>query len=429
MSTNALLFSSLILLLVMSAFFSGSETGMMSINRYRLRHLAKKGDKRAKRVYDLLHRPDRLLGVILIGNTFANVFASFIAAILADRLFGKLGVAIASFVIALVLLVGAEVTPKTLAALYPERVAYPASWLLKGLLRSMYFLVFIVNAVANAILNLFGVKVGVNKVEALSHDELRTLLREAMTKTSFEYQDMMLGVLDLGRVTVEDIMVPRNDIIGIDLENDWEEILNQLQHSAHTRVPLYQGSIENIKGMLHAKRALHLFAKGRADKTHLLSISDEVYFIPEATPLSTLLFNLRQEKQRVGLVVDEYGDIQGLATMEDILEEIVGEFTTDLAKASPDIYSQKDGSFIVDGGASVRELNRTMMWELPMEGPKTISGLIIEQLENIPETSVCLRISGYPLAVLSLEGNTVKQVQIWPDLRRIVQSNDEEDDS
>jgi Mg2+/Co2+ transporter CorB len=406
----------LVLLLLISAFFSGAETSMMSINRYRLRHRAVAGDKTAQRVFSLLKRPDRLLGVILIGGTFANVFASSIAAVIAVRFFGDLGVAIGGFIISLIILIYSEVMPKTLAALRPEFVAYRSSLMLKWLLTALYPLVWVVNAIANATLGFFRITVKGKAVENLTHDELRTLIGEAIGKSSHDYQGMLLGILDLGEVTVEDIMVPRNDIVGIDLDEPWEKILKQLEMSQHTRLVMYRDSIDNSLGLLHVRKALHLFAKETMSMETLIHAAEEIFFIPEATPLINLLVNFRKQKCRIGLVVDEYGDILGLATPEDILEEIVGEFTTDFAKTIPEVWPQKDGSFIIDGGANIRELNRSFEWDLPVEGPKTISGLIVEQLEMIPENCLCLRIAGYPIEVIKIEANMIDQVRIWPDL-------------
>lgn len=408
----------LVCLLSVSAFFSGAETGMMSINRYRLRHRALGGEKKAQRVFSLLKRPDRLLGVILIGNTFTNVFASSIATVIAVRLLGDIGVAIGGFLIGVIILIYSEVMPKTLAALHPELVAYRASLLLTWLLKILYPLVWIVNTISNATLSLFNVAVKGNAVENLSHEELRTLIGEAIGMSSHDYQGMLLGILDLGDVTVEDIMVPRNEIVGIDLDQPWETILASLENSQHTRLVMYRDSIDNSLGLLHVRKAMHLFAKQNMNKETISTIAEEIYFIPEATPLINLLVNFRKQKCRIGLVVDEYGDILGLATLEDILEEIVGEFTTDFARTVQEVWPQNDGSYLIDGGANIRELNRSFGWELPIEGPKTISGLIVEQLEMIPENCLCLRINGYPIEVVKIESNMINQVRILPALHQ-----------
>lgn len=410
---------SLLGLILVSGFFSASETGILSANRYRLRHRAQAGDISAQRVLNLLKRPDRLLGVILIGNTFANVYAAAVGAVVAHEMFGDVGVAVAGFVLSLIILILAEVIPKTYAALHPERVAYPTSFLLRYLLWLLYPMVLAANAISNAVLAVFRIKVTGKAIDVLTHDELRTLVSEAASKSSRGYQDMLLGILDLGQVTVEDIMVPRNEIIGIDLNGDWQDVVKQLEHSQHTRLPVYRETIENAVGMLHVRKAVHLLVREKLNEESLAKIVDEIYYIPEATPLNKLLVNFRQQKCRIGLVVDEYGDIQGLATMEDILEEIVGEYTTDFAKTIPELWAQKDGSYLVDGGVNIRELNRSLGWVLPTQGPKTINGLVVEHLEMIPESNVCLRIAGYPIEIVRIEQNAIKQVRIWPDLRLV----------
>lgn len=419
MSTTTLhiLIGLLIFLIFLSAFFSAAEIGMMSINRYRLRHLVRKKIPAAKRVNQLLDRPDRLLGVILIGNNFANILASSVATVIAVKLFGDIGVAIVTALLTLIILIFAEITPKTLAVLYPEKVAFPSSLILKWLLVFMYPLVWVINSISNGLLRLFGIKLKRGVLDTISHEELRTIVREATGKSVSMYQEMLLSILDLQKVTVEDIMVPRSEIIGIDLEQDWKTILQQLTTTEHTRLPIYRENIDQVQGVLHLRRALNLMAQNRLSKHTLLEIADEVYFVPEGTPLNTQLINFRQEKRRSGFVVDEYGDIEGLITLEDILEEIVGEFTTNLATASKDIQRQKDGSYLVAGNVTVRELNRTMKWELPIRGPKTLNGLIIEYLEALPSAGVCMRLGGYPIEIAEVEENTVKIARIWPKLR------------
>jgi Mg2+/Co2+ transporter CorB len=405
----------LILLILVSGFFSSAETGIMSINRYRLRHLVRKEHPAAKRINELLERPDRLLGVILIGNTFANVFAAAIATILAVRFWGGFGVAAATFILTFAILIFAEITPKILAALYPERIAYNASLPLKYLLKILYPVVWLASEIANLVLRLFRVKRSIGaKIDVLSHDELRTIVNEAVGKSTTRSHEMLLGILDLNKATVEDIMVPRNDIIGIDLDEDWPDILAQLRISQHTRLPIYRGSIDNVEGILHLRKVLNIFAESQPDKSELLQAADQVYFIPEGTPLNKQLLNFQQQKIRIGMVVDEYGDIQGLVTLEDILEEIVGQFTTDLAAAGKDIIPQNDGSYLIDGSTSIREINRTLGLELPTEGPKTLNGLIVEHLETIPDSGICLRIARYPIEVLQVEGNTIKTARIQP---------------
>lgn len=412
-----LLFLILIVLLIISSFFSGSETAMMAINRYRLRHLASKHHPAATRVNRLLERPDQLLGVVLIGNTFTNMIISAVASLIAIDLFGPLSVLPVSIVMALIVLIFAEVIPKTWAALRPESLAFPASKILSLLLIVLYPLVWCANAISNGFLRLFNLKVKGKNLDHLTGDEVRTIVHEATNQLTMSSKHMMLGVLDLSAITVDDVSVPRSDIVGIDLDDTWPEILKQLAASEHTRLPVYNTSIDQVLGMLHVRKALNLATQNLLNKDSLKNNLQDVYFIPEGTPLNVQLLNFRQVKRRIGLIVDEYGDIQGLITLDDILEEIVGEYTTNLAASDKNVQRQPDGSFLVDGSASIRELNRRFNWLLPMEGPKTLSGLIIEFLEMIPVSPMCLRIDGYPCEVLEVEENMVKVVRIWPELR------------
>ncbi|MGB6977134.1 MAG: HlyC/CorC family transporter [Gammaproteobacteria bacterium] len=421
-----ILIALLLILIAFSAFFSAAETSMMATNRYRLRHLIRQKHRAAKRVLQLLRRPDRLLGVILIGSTFANILAASVATLIAASQFGKLGVALSPVILTFVILILAEVTPKTLAALYPERIAFIAAWPLKVLLALLYPIVWVVNTIANSLLRFFSIKVRTKEIESLTHEELRTIVHEATGKISGPYQEMLLHILDLDKATVEDIMIPRQDVIGIDINDAWENILQQLTVIQHTRLPLYRESIDNVLGILHLRKALNLLAQNRLDKSSLLKCADEAYFVPEGTPLNVQLIQFRQEKHRSALVVDEYGDIQGLITLEDILEEIVGEFTTNLPAMNKAIQWQKDGSYLVDGGIMVRELNRLLHLKFPTEGPKTLNGLIIEYLESLPATGISLRIAGYPLEIITIEENTVKTAQIWPALYSEPVANDTE---
>ena len=405
----------LILLINIAIFFALAETAMLSVNRYRLRHLVKQNNRTAKIVQQLLERPDRLLGVILFCNTFANIFASAIATLIAIHYFGQTGVMLATVGLTLLILILGEVTPKTLAALYPQQLAFAAAWPLFLLLKILYPLIWIINAIANGVLRLMGITVGLKAVEHFSHDELRTVLHEAGGKIPRDYQAMLLKVLDLGKVTVEDIMIPRNEMIGIDLTDEWEKILDQLTNSQHTRLPVYKSDIDQVVGMLHLRKALNLLAKEDLNKESLLDAAEKCYFVPKGTSLNIQLLNFRREKQRTGLVVNEYGDIQGLVTLEDILEEIVGEFTTDItAITNKSIHPQSDGSYLVDGGTTLRELNHLLKYKFPLKGPKTLSGLIVEYLETIPQAGTGLRLAGYPMEILQVKDNMIKTVKIIP---------------
>lgn len=402
----------LILLIILAAFFSASETGMMAVNRYRLRHLSKKPHSRAKRALKLLERPDRLLGVTLMGNTFAEIFASAIATIVALRFFGDVGVLIFSAILTIVILVFGEIAPKTLAALYSQRIALLVATPLTILLKIFYPLIWIVNFFANGVLRIFGIHVRKAEHEPLSIDELRSVVHEATGKTSLHYQEMLLRVLDLQQLSVEEIMVPKNEIYGIDLDWKWNQIISQLTKSSHAYLPVYREHIDNIQGMLTLRQALVLMSKSDFSQTDLLPLIQEVYFIPEGALLHQQVLNFQKEKKHVGLVVDEYGDIQGMLTLRDLLEEIAGDFAMSAVEIERFILKQEDGSVLVDGGISIRVLNRLTDWHFPVNGPRTLSGLIIDYLENIPRNMVCVCIGEYRVEVISVSHNTIQQVKV-----------------
>jgi len=420
-STEALLLWIFFLILI-SAFFSGSETGMMRVNRYRLKSIANSDDKKsksAKRVQRLLEKPDRLLGLILIGNNFVNILAATMAAIVAERLWGTPGVFIASLGLTFIVLIFAELTPKTLAALYPEDFAYPTSVLLKPLLKLLYPFVWLINSIANWILSLFGVKLSDADDEKLDADELRAIVTEASPMIPTRHQKMLLNILNLERSTIEDIMVPRKEINGINLQDSWEEIITALKNCQHTRIIVFDGEIDNPKGILHARDLVNLVTSDKLTREILIKAISDVYYVPEGTPLHTQLLNFQRKKERIGAVVDEYGDIQGLVTLEDILEEIVGEFTTDLAAAQEEIKKQPDGSILIDCSINVREVNKSLNWSLPTDGPKTINGLITEFLEFLPEEGYGFRLHGYPMVVTSVDEHKLDWVRVFPKLYEV----------
>ncbi|MFS1430944.1 HlyC/CorC family transporter, partial [Vibrio splendidus] len=402
--STGILFALLACLIVISGYFSGSETGMMSLNRYRLKHLANTGHKGAKRVEKLLNRPDRLIGLILIGNNLVNILASAIATILGMRIYGDIGVAIATGVLTLVILVFAEVTPKTIASLFPERVSYASSILLMILMKVLSPLVILVNFITNGFIRILGVKARHDATDHLSSEELRTVVNEAGSLIPQRHQDMLVSILDLEHVTVNDIMVPRNEITGIDINDDWKSIVRQLTHSPHGRIVLYRDQIDEVVGMLRLREAYRLMLeKNEFNKETLLRAADEIYFIPEATPLNIQLLKFQRNKQRIGLIVDEYGDINGLVTLEDILEEIVGEFTTSIAPSlSEEITPQSDGSFLIEGSANIRDINKGLQWTLPTNGPRTLNGLILEHLEDIPESHLSVQVASHPMEIVEL---------------------------
>lgn len=409
--TIIILFITLFILIVLSGFFSGSETALMSLNKYKLRHLAQKGHQGAIFTQKLLERPDRLLGLILLGNNFVNILATSIATVLALQLIGEAGIAVATTLMTLVVLIFSEVTPKTFAALHPERLAFIAAYIYTFLLKIFYPLVWLVNAMANTVLRLYGI-VTTKTSHSITKEELRSVLSEAHHLSLKTGHNMFLGVLDLDTITVEDIMIPRNQITGINLEEqDWESIAQQIIASPYTRLPVYRGTIENIVGIVHIRRLIKLIAKDSFDKKSLESVIQDPYFIPENTPLHKQLVNFQKLKKRIAMVVNEYGDIQGLVTLEDILEEIVGDFTTDPADKLKRI-KQEDGSYIVNGNAHIRELNQQLEINLPTEGPKTLNGLILEQLENIPDKDTTINLSGYSIEILETEDNVVRKVKI-----------------
>ncbi|GJJ80448.1 UPF0053 protein [Pasteurella canis] len=408
------LFIALIILLIISAYFSGSETGLLSANRYRLRHLAEKGHSGAKKAEKLLKKTDVLLSLILICNNLVNITASAITTIIGMRIYGDAGVAIATGALTFVMLIFAEILPKTIAARYPERVAFTSSHLLAIFLRIFTPLVYLINLIIQGILALLRLKSD-NKSPSLSPEELRSIVNESGKFIPSAHQEMLLSILDLEQVTVDDIMVPRNDIGGIDIDDDWKSIMRQLNHAAHGRVVLYKSSMdENILGMLRVREAYRLMLdKNEFSKETLIRAADEVYFIPEGTALNAQLLNFRNNKERIGLVVDEYGDIKGLVTLEDILEEIVGEFTTSTAPSiEEEVIPQSDGSMIIEGSTNLRDLNKLFDWNLDTEEARTFNGLILEHLEEIPEEGTVCEINGLQITILEVSDNMIKQAQV-----------------
>ncbi len=409
----AALIGLLVVLLILSAFFSGSETALMSLNRYKLRHKARAGHRGAKLADKLLQRPERLIGLILLGNNAVNISASALVGVVSVQLGGELGFAIGTACLTLVVLIFAETAPKTLAAMHPERVAFPAAYIYVPLLKILYPLVWMTNTLANGVLYLFGLRKSDADGYALSREELRTVVYEAGARISQKYRHMLINILDLEQVTVDDVMVPHNEVIGIDLEDDIEEIAKMIQHCEHTRLPVYRDNIDNVTGLLHLRRLANLASQSGFTKSDIEELLVEPYFVPEGTPLSTQLVQFQKARQRFALVVDEYGDIQGIVTLEDILEEIVGEFTTDPAADDEDIVRESDQSYLVNGTANIREMNRIMNWNLPTNGAKTLNGLILEYLETIPESGTALKVEGYPIEIIETRENRVQLARIY----------------
>nr|WP_272890261.1 HlyC/CorC family transporter [Stutzerimonas stutzeri] len=416
----------LVFLLLCSAFFSSSETGMLSLNRYRLRHQAREGHRGARRAIELLSRPDRMLGTILVGNNFVNILASSIATVLAMQFWGEAGIAIATIGLTIALLIFGEITPKTLAALRPELIAYPVSLPLLMLQKVLYPLVALLGWISNGLLRLLGVDPSKKGTDSLSTEELRSVVRESGSDLPMNRQSMLLGILDLERVTVDDIMIPRNEVTGIDLEDNLETIISLLRTTPHTRLPVFEKDINQVLGIVHMRQIARLLSHDQLTRESLLEACSEPYFVPENTPLSTQLLNFQKQKRRIGIVVDEYGDVLGIVTLEDILEEIVGEFSNQDALRSPDIHPQDDGTLVIDGAAYLREINRALGWQLPCDGPKTLNGLITEALEHIPDSGICLQIGAYRLEILQAADNRVKSVRAWVAEDGIAASDDTE---
>lgn len=404
-----LLFSLLILFIAFSAFFSGSETGIMTANRYRLKHQAQTGSRSAQRVLDLLAQPDRLIGVILIGNNIVNISASSVATLIGLQIAGDPGVAIAAGILTFVILIFGEVGPKTFAAKHPEAVAHYAAPVLKILLRVLSPLVWLINITTNTLFRLNSLAKGDHK---LNTDELRTLVQDVFLP--MQHRKMLLGVLELDNITVNDIMVPRGEVSGINIEDDIDNIVKQLRSTQHTRMPVFRGDINDCIGILHIRNATRFLGKADLTKAEILQHVREPYYVPESTSLPTQLVNFQKQKRRFGLVVDEYGDVQGIVTLEAILEEIVGEFTTSITDTHKDMIKQADGSWVIDGSTSIRDINRLLHWQLPTNGPRTLNGLIIEQLETIPESAISMKVGHYLIEVLQTRDNTVKTARILP---------------
>ena len=408
------LFIVLVVLILLSAFFSGSETGLMSLNRYRLKHLAEKNHGGASRALELLGDTNRLISLILLGNNFINIVITQLATFIGYRIYGEAGIAIATGVLTLILLLFAEVTPKTLAAARPETFAFPAAYVYKPLSKIMAPLVWLINWLARIVLSPFHIRGHVDIGDALTSDELRVAVAETSGLIPDSHRDMLISILDLEKVSVDDIMVPRNEIIGIDLEENWNDTLKQITNLSYTRIPIYSDNIDNLIGLAQLRKILPLLMNDEFNPESLKAITRPSYFIPEGTPLTTQLINFRKNKRRMGFVVDEYGDIQGLVTIEDILEEIVGEFTTDPTALHQDFYQDNDGSYLVDGSTHIRVLNRNLNIDLPTEGPKTLNGLILEHMEFIPDSGTSLKITDYPIEIMQVKNNMIKTVRLMP---------------
>ncbi|MEC8700731.1 MAG: HlyC/CorC family transporter [Pseudomonadota bacterium] len=412
-SLGILIFSFLALI-VASAYFSSSETGMMSLNKYRMNHLRRGQHAGATRASKLLEKPDKLIGVILIGNNFVNFLAASIASSITILILGEPAPFTTAIVLTLVVLIFAEVTPKTIAALYPERIAYPSSIVLGVLLKVLYPIVWAVNFVSNTLVRTLGFHPQADSSDQqLSQEELRTVVHESESRLPKKRQGMLLNILDLEKVQVDQIMVPRNEVTGLDIEDAMEDVLEQIASAQHTRLPVYRKDIDNIVGVLHMRSAGRLIKTENLNKAAIIQETTEPYFIPDSTPLHTQLFNFQSNKLRLAVVVDEFGAVKGIVTLEDILEEIVGEFTTDLADSNRDIFAQEDGSYLIDGGTSIRDINRTLSWQLDSESANTLNGILMEVLQSIPDASVGVKLDGYYAEILQVKDNVFRTVKMW----------------
>lgn len=399
-------------LLVLSAFFSGSETGMMSLNPYRLRHQRKKSAG-ARRAAKLLSMPDRLIGLILIGNNAVNILAAIIANMLAIYYVGEAAAPwVATATLTILVLVFSEVTPKTIAAQNPEWFAFKASHVLKPLLQLLTPLVWLINRLTNTFISLLGFDPNKNRDDSLDSEELKSLVDLSGHKISNSNQGMLRAILDLDNMTVEDIMIPRNEVSGLDLEENIDILMEQILSCEYTRQPVYSGDINNIVGIFHVRKANHLLRAETITHKAIKRFADEAYFIPESTRLTTQLLNFKKMRSRFAIVVDEYGEVQGLVTLEDILEEIVGDFTTNEADRVEEIIAQSNGSYLIDGTATIRDINKTTNWDLPLNGPKTLNGLVLEQLESIPDGNVSFSVNNFKFETVEINGTRVKKVAV-----------------
>ncbi|MGH8285366.1 MAG: HlyC/CorC family transporter [Steroidobacteraceae bacterium] len=413
--TSVLLICLLALLSVI-AFSSGTEVAMLAVNRYRIRHRAQAGQRAARVLERLLQKPDDWLGVNLVILAAASVFASQLATILAQRSGYELALPITGIVLTVVMIVFCELAPKIFAANHSESTALGSAFIYRALVWVSQPLLWFTNHAAYGFLRLFGVVKASRGSHALSSDELRTVVMEASPLIPARHRQMLLSILDLERVTINDIMIPRQEIAGIDIADDWEDILARIRQTPHTRLPVYERELDNTIGLLHMKRVAHELARGTFDKDKLIEIARgrEPYFVPEGTSLTVQLANFQKARRRLAFVVNEYGDIEGLVTLEDLLEEIVGEFTTDPATViHKDVHTERPGVYIVNASATIRALNRALQWQLPTEGPKTLNGFLLEQLETIPQPGTALQVGPYRFEILQMGDNTIRTVRVY----------------
>ncbi len=415
-SVGTLLFA-LVIILICSGFFSSSETSMMALNRHRLNYLARKGNKAAKLTAKLLTQTDKLLGSILFGNTLLNVASATLAEIIILRVFGadKTALLLGTLAITFVILVFSEIMPKVIAASYPERVALFSSYILAVLVRLLHPVVWIATAIVHYVLWLFRIKVQTDQSkQPLSLEELRILVLESEQFLPRQHHGMLLNLVDIGRIAVNDVMVPRNQIEALDLDAEPDALREQLATCHHTLLPVYQGALDNIVGILHVRRALALMQVPSFTADDLRGLLHDPYFIPSDTALLSQLQHFQEQHTRLGLVVDEYGELLGLVTLENILEEIVGEFTTQSPAQTGRFLRQEDGSFLVEGSTPLRDLNRKLGLHFPLGEAKTLNGLILAHLQDIPQAGISLKIANYPIEIVQTQERVVKVAKIFP---------------
>ena len=404
------LFIILFILLLLSAFLSGSETSLMSVNRYKLKHRFKSGEKSAEKVNFLVTNPDKTLGLILLLNNFVNILASAISTLIAVQLYGQAGVAISVFVLTIIILIFAEVTPKTFAALYPDKIAYPISWVFYLLMKVFYPLVIVINFLSRLLLRIFGIKSEYVNQELLTKDEIKLIVKESSERIPKSHEDMIVNMLDLEKVKVEDAMIPRGELIAVDIESDKDQISKSILKCKHTRIPIYRGELNKLLGFLHKRKIIEMLVEGNITKEKIIDNINPPYFIPEDTSLTSQLIEFKKERKRIGFVVDEYGDVKGVVTLDDILEEIVGDYKN--TNKENGIRKINDKIYLVDGTVQVREINKILNWKIPENVAKTINGFILESLEDIPSKGVIFDRSGYSFEIIEVSNNFVNNVKV-----------------
>ena len=404
------LFIILFILLLLSAFLSGSETSLMSVNRYKLKHRFKSGEKSAEKVNFLITNPDKTLGLILLLNNFVNILASAISTLIAVQLYGQAGVAISVFVLTIIILIFAEVTPKTFAALYPDKIAYPISWIFYLLMKVFYPIVVVINFLSKLLLRIFGIKSEYVNQELLTKDEIKLIVKESSERIPKSHEDMIVNMLDLEKVKVEDAMIPRGELIAVDIESEKDQITQSILKCKHTRIPIYRGELNKLLGFLHKRKIIEMLVDGNITKEKIIDNINPPYFIPEDTSLTSQLIEFKKERKRIGFVVDEYGDVKGVVTLDDILEEIVGDYKN--TNKENGIRKINDEIYLIEGTVQIREINKILNWKIPEDVAKTINGFILESLENIPSKGVVFDRSGYSFEIMDVSNNFVNNVKV-----------------